>query len=140
MKSLIGSLVGLTLLAGAPAQAGWSFTQTVRNSGAPGASAADMESRLQIEGGDARMDFIRMADNPMFGKGSYMLLRGSAPQGLYFVDPGRKTYSKFDPEAMSRMMSPGVPGGEGSAMQMKVRGARCRGTRRPTTAIAPATR
>jgi hypothetical protein len=120
MRKWIGwSLVGLCLAA-APAQAGWSFKQTMSHTGGREAHNAGNQSRVQVEGDDARIDFEKMMENPMFGKGAYMLMRGNAPKGLFLVNPEKKTYSKFDPAGLSQSMAPAMNAGEGSGMGMKV--------------------
>lgn len=119
MRRWIGLFVVGTCLASAPAQAGWSFKQTVTNVGGRGAEQANSVSRVQIEGDDARIEFEKMMENPMFSKGGYMLMRGSAPKGFFLVNPEKKTYSKFDPEGLNQAMSP-MTHGEGSGMKMTV--------------------
>jgi hypothetical protein len=120
MRKWIGLFIVGTCLVTAPARAGWSFKQTMTNTGGKGAEHANSQSRVQIEGDDARIDFEKMMENPMFGKGAYMLMRGTAPKGLFMVNPEKKTYSKFDPAGLSQSMAPAMNAGEGSGMGMKV--------------------
>ncbi len=119
MRKWIGLIV-VSCLASAPAEAGWSFKQAMRHTGGRGAENANTVTLVQMESGDARIDFVEAMDNPMFGKGSYILVRGNAPKGMFMVNTEKKTYSKFDPEGMSQAMSPMMNTGEGSGMQMKV--------------------
>jgi hypothetical protein len=135
MRKWIGLLV-VSCLASAPAQAGWSFKQSMHVTGVRGTGAIDTVTHVRIEGDEARIDFVKGMDNPMFGRGGYMLLRGVAPKGMFIVNPEKKTYSKFDAaglsQAMSPMMSgggqggPGGPGGpgqgapEGGGFEMKI--------------------
>ncbi len=119
MRKWIGLLV-VSSLASAPAQAGWSFKQSVRYSGGRGAEKANAVTLVQMEGDASRIDFEKAMDNPMFGKGSYILVRGSAPKGMFIVNTEKKTYSKFDAEGLTQAMSPMMNAQEGSGMQMKV--------------------
>ena len=77
MRKWIGLLV-VSCLASAPAEAGWSFRQTSQTTGGRGSENMDTVTLVQFEGADARIDFEKMVENPMFGRGSYILLRGSA--------------------------------------------------------------
>ena len=54
-----------------------------------------MHAKGQFVGRDARIDFEKMADNPIFGSGGYLLLRGQAPKGMFLVSPAKKTFSKL---------------------------------------------
>lgn len=119
MRKWIGLLL-VACFAGAPAEAGWSFKQSMRHSGARGAEQANTVTLVQAEGDDARIDFVEAMENPMIGPGGYMLLRGTAPKGLYMVNPEKKTYAKLDPEGLSQALSPMMNAGEGAAIQFKV--------------------
>lgn len=120
MKRTFGSLIVAVWLVAAPAQAGWSFRQIVRISGE--SSGRDMVNitKVQIEEGDARIDFEEVANNPLFVKGSYMLLRGSEPKGMFMVNPEAKTYAKFDPAGLTQAMAPVAQGMEGAGFAMTV--------------------
>ncbi len=120
MRNRIGPVVAVILLTSASAEAGWSFRQTIRNSGARDMPVADSELRIATEGGDARIEFEGGDDNPMFGPGSYMLLRAAAPKGFFLVDPVRKTFSKFDVEGLAQAVAPAGDAAAGAGMQMKV--------------------
>jgi hypothetical protein len=124
MRHCIAPLLLLTLLAAAPAQAGWSFRQSTRTTGSdePGGSG---DSQVSIEDGNARIAFGGSLGSQMFGPGSYMLMRNNAPQGLFLVDPSHRTYSSVDPEEMTQMTQMAQPGGgaPGSGMQMEITGA-----------------
>lgn len=120
MRKWIGLFVLVSGLVSAPAQAGWSFKQTVRSTGGQDASAGDSDSRIRVEGGDARIDFEKMADNPIFGSGGYMLLRGQAPKGMFLVSPAKKTFSKFDPAGMAQAMAPMGRATEGSGIKIEI--------------------
>lgn len=107
-------------VAAAPAQAGWSFTQTVTNTGAPGAEMGDMVSKVRIEDGQARFDFVKMAENPMFGVGAYMLMRSRTPKGMFLVNPAKETYMAFDPGGLTQAISPMAGAMEGSGMTITI--------------------
>ncbi len=124
MPKWFAGLVVASVFVSAPALAGWSFHQTVRTSGGREAGATDVGSKVQLEGGDARIEFESAGDNPMFGRGSYLLLRGSAPKGFFLVDATGKTYSKFDSEGLGQAMRPAGGEGESGGMQMTVSDAR----------------
>ncbi len=120
MRKQFGVFIVAGVLVSAGADAGWSFTQTVRRSGGRGAEQADTDSRVQIEGANARIDFLKLAANPIFGAGGYMLSRGAPLKGLFIVNPEKRTYTKFDPDELTQAMAPGAAGTEGSGIQMKV--------------------
>ncbi|MFN7941406.1 MAG: hypothetical protein U0X73_07385 [Thermoanaerobaculia bacterium] len=102
--ALAGSLVA------APATAGWTFTMKTSNSGSPHAEMADSVTRVALEGGNAKVEFLETR-NPMFGKGTYLLMH---EQKLYVVEPDKKTYALFDLEAMSNSLASAMsPGGTG---------------------------
>ena len=102
--TLAGSLIAV------PASAGWTFTMKTSNTGSPHAEMADSVTRVRIEGGNAKVEFLETR-NPMFGKGTYLLLH---EQKLYVVDPDKKTYALFDLEAMSNSLASAMgPGGTG---------------------------
>lgn len=120
MRHLIRPLLLLTILAAAPAQAGWSFRQSTRTTGDQSGGHGD--SQVSIEGGDARIAFGSSMGNQIFGPGSYMLVRSNAPKGFFLVDPSRSTYSSFDPEEMTQMTQPAGDAVE-SGMRMEISGA-----------------
>lgn len=124
MPKWFAGLVVASAFVSAPALAGWSFQQTVRTSGGREAGATDVDSKVQLEGGDARIEFKSGGDNPMFGRGSYLLLRGSAPKGFFLVDSTAKTFSRFDSEGFGQAMRPAGGAGESAGMQMTVSDAR----------------
>jgi len=120
MRNWFGLLVVAAWLAAAPAEAGWSFRQSVRISGQGDARDTINTSTVQIEEGDARIDFEEVAGNPMFAKGGYILLRGSEPKGMFIVNPEAKTYTKFDPAGLAQAMAPMAQAMEGSGFAMTV--------------------
>jgi hypothetical protein len=95
----------ITAVAAAPAFAGLEFTIVTKTEGAHDNGMGNMVMNAQAEGEQARMDFVETA-NPMFEKGSYMLV--NAKGEMTFVNPEKRTYSKLDLAAMTE--------GLGSAM------------------------
>jgi hypothetical protein len=122
MSQRFGVAVAALVLfvAAVPAQAGWSFTQTVTNTGAPRAEMGDIVSKVRIEDGQARIDYLKMAENPMFGVGAYMLMRSTTPKGMFLVNPAKETYMAFDPGGMMQAMSPMAGATEGAGMKMTI--------------------
>lgn len=88
--------VAVALFCAAPALAGITFTQTTTSQGGPDSAMSDTVVRASIEGASARLDFVETR-NPMFGKGTYMLV---GEKGMIFVDPAKQTFSRFDPAAL----------------------------------------
>lgn len=120
MRNEMGWIVAVVLMVAVPAEAGWSFRQVVRNTGTDDAAGGDVESLVALEGGDARVEFPSGISSSLFGAGSYLLLRGSAPSGLFLVDGARKTYARFDVEGLAQMGAPAGADGPEGEMQMKV--------------------
>ncbi|MFI5143016.1 MAG: DUF4412 domain-containing protein [Thermoanaerobaculales bacterium] len=92
-------------VAAAPAWAGVEFTMVTKTEGGRGAGMGDMVVKTAAEGEQARMEWVE-TKNPMFGKGSYMLVNAKGEMTL--VNPEKRTYSKLDFGAMME--------GAGSAM------------------------
>jgi hypothetical protein len=113
MRHRSGVLLALLALAAAPATAGWKFQQTMKSTSTLGNDVYSSTSDVQIEGADARIAFVASTPpNPMFDADSYMLIRGSAPKGMFLVDTKEETYARFDPEELA-----GAIGSVGQAMQ-----------------------
>jgi len=93
--------------------------RTSSTTGARADEAFESVSKVQIEGDNARVD-TEMANNPMFSAGTYILVRGSAPKGMFIVNPEKETYSRFDPEELSQAMAPMTQSTEGAGMRMSV--------------------
>lgn len=93
-------LVSVVLLAGfaSQASAGFHYKATTRTEASAGRGMGDIVVEGWVEGDKAKVEF-RQSGNPMFPKGTYLLTRDGA-QTLYLVDPGEKTYSRFDVRAM----------------------------------------
>jgi len=98
----------LAAFAASPAWAGLEFTIVTKSEGGHNASMGDMVMNAAAEGDHARMEFVE-TKNPMFSKGSYMLV--NAKGEMTFVNPEKKTYSKLDLAAMTEGL-----GGAGDAM------------------------
>jgi hypothetical protein len=120
MRRQLGVFIVAGVLVSAGADAGWSFMQKARSTGGRETHAGDIDSRVQIEGADARIEFLNAAANPMLGAGAYMLVRGAPLKGLFIVNPEKRTYTKFDPEGLAQAVAPGAAANEGAGMQMKV--------------------
>jgi len=84
-------------VAAAPAWAGVDFTVATRTEGGKGAGMGDTVVKVAAEGEQARINWEE-TQNPMFAKGTYMLVNPKG--GMTFVNPAKKTYSKFDLAAM----------------------------------------
>ncbi len=120
MRRQLGVFIVAGVLVSAGADAGWSFMQKVRSTGGRETHSGDTDSRVQIEGADARIEFLKAAANPMLGAGAYMLVRGAPLKGMFIVNPEKRTYTKFDPEGLVQAMAPGAAANEGAGLQMKV--------------------
>jgi len=100
-----------------PAYAGWTFKQSVRGKSDESEKPIDMESVVQIQGDNGRVDMEKMPESPIFGHGSYILLRAAAPKGMFIVNVAKETWARFDPEELGAMMGPmmqqGPPGAGG---------------------------
>lgn len=107
MRKVLGVLF-MAAVAASPAWAGIEFTIVTKSEGGRGAGMGDMVMKVAAEGVQARMEFVE-TKNPMFAKGSYMLV--NAKGEMTIVNPEKRTYSKLDLAAMME----GV-GGAGDAM------------------------
>jgi hypothetical protein len=83
-----------------PCLAGIAYTAVVRGDAPAGAKAAAQDGTINgwASGQNGKVEFIGNA-NPMMPSGSYLITRDGA-RTLVLVDPTRKTYSKFDVQAM----------------------------------------
>jgi hypothetical protein len=97
MPSLRPLVPALFLLA-SPAFAGWSMTQVTRSTGDdPG--MGDSTQRVWLEGASAKVEMVETA-NPMMAPGSYLLVQDGGKK-MFMIDPGAKTYARFDPMALA---------------------------------------
>lgn len=109
-----------------PAFAGLVMKQ-VTKTGGNGGSGMNATTRVSIDTGGAKIEFLEMADNPMMPPGSYMLLRPD-DDGMILVNPREKTYAMIDfaglMQSTSGMMAgmggAGGADGEGSGMTREV--------------------
>lgn len=95
-------LVTSLLATSAPAAAGIVMKQVTRTEG-EGAQAMNMTTRISIDTGGARIEFLD-SSNPMMPAGSYMLIRPD-DDGMVLVNPEKKTYTIFDIGALMQSMS-----------------------------------
>jgi len=110
MRNVLRVLI-LAAVAASPAWAGVEFTMVTKVEGGHNAGMGDMVMNAQVEGEQARMEFVE-TKNPMFGPGTYMLV--NAKGEMTFVNPEKKTYSKLDLAAMME----GADAGLGAAAKM----------------------
>jgi hypothetical protein len=87
----------LLALAATSVWAGITFTQATKTDGGREAMAKDMVLTAWVDAGQAKMQWDETS-NPMFPKGSYMLVNKKGE--ITLVNPDKKTYSKFDLAAM----------------------------------------
>ncbi len=100
MRTALGVLL-ITVVAAAPAFAGLEMTIVTKAEGGRGAEMGNMVMNAQAEGDQARMDFVETR-NPMFSKGSYMLV--NAKGEITIVNPEKRTYYKLDIASMMEGM------------------------------------
>ncbi len=110
-------LAAVVFCLAASAQAGLTFRQVVRSEGGPGAGGANMESQVWLEGDAMKIEFTGMPENPMFGRGSYMLMKGDE---VFIVNPEKQTYTRLDLEQLSGMMSSMTQAMGGMGVEMRV--------------------
>lgn len=80
-------------------EAGVSYTTVTRSEGGgPGGNAADMTSKVSVEGSSARMEVIE-SRNPMLAAGTYLVTQ-DAGKLMYLVNPKDKTYATWDMEKL----------------------------------------
>jgi hypothetical protein len=93
-------LAFVVVLCVSPCLAGIAYTAVVRGDAPAGAKAAAQDGTIHgwASGQNGKVEFIGNA-NPMMPSGSYLITRDAA-KTLVLVDPTRKTYSKFDVQAM----------------------------------------
>lgn len=87
----------LAAFAASPAWAGLEFTMVTKVEGGRGSEMGNMVMNALAEGDQARMEFVE-TKNPMFPKGTYMLV--NAKGEMTIVNPEKQTYSKLDLAAM----------------------------------------
>ncbi len=87
-----------SLILTAQSHAGYSFTSVTTASGGHGADAQNSVVQALVEGPQARVEFVE-SRNSMMAKGNYVLTQ-DAGKTMIMVDPGDKTYSKWDMEGM----------------------------------------
>jgi hypothetical protein len=112
MPSLRPLVPALFLLA-SPAFAGWSMTQVTRSTGED-AGMGDSTQRVWLEGTSAKVEMAATA-NPMMEPGSYLLVQDGGRK-MFLVNPGAKTYARFDPAAMAS----GTEAMAGSGFEAKI--------------------
>ncbi|MCX7010828.1 MAG: DUF4412 domain-containing protein [Kiritimatiellaeota bacterium] len=110
---IVVGLVGL-MCAAATAQAGWEYTSVTKGEGGRHADMANANVHAFVDGAKARIEFTE-SKNPMMSAGNY-LLTSDAGKTVYMVNPGEKTYSTWDLDAMM-----GMAGGMMGMMNMQVK-------------------
>lgn len=123
MRHRVALLIVSLVLCTSEAFAGWSFRQITRTTGG-NMPETESETKVLVDGDDARLETVSGPGSEVFPPGSYMLTRSSAPAGLFLVDPSRRVYSRFDAEGMQQMMAPLAAASQGSGMRMDVTDAR----------------
>lgn len=105
------------LLAVAPASAGISYKAVSETKTSAGRGGMKMLVEAQVEGGKARVEF-KESSNPMLGRGSMMVTEDGGTT-IYLVNAKDKTYTRWDVDAMMKMMG-GVMGGMGGLFKMEI--------------------
>ncbi len=108
----------ITAAVAAPAFAGLEFTIVTKVEGGREASMGNMVMNAQAEGEQARIEFTETR-NPMFSKGSYMLV--NAKGEMFIVNPENKTYAKLDLAAMMEGMGGAMDAMAKSGLKMEVK-------------------
>ncbi len=96
MRKALGVLVA-AMISTAPAWAGVTYSIAIKNQGGSDQGPGNSLAQVSADGGQAKMVW-QQTNNPMFTKGSYMLVNEKGE--MTFVDPTKRTYSKFDFAAM----------------------------------------
>lgn len=112
-KRFVIGVVGL-MCAALTAQAGWEYTAVTKAEGGKHAEMANSTVHAIVDGAKAKIEFSE-SKNPMMGSGTY-LLTSDAGKTAYLVNPGEKTYSAWDMNAML-----GMAGGMMGMMNMKIK-------------------
>lgn len=94
-KALRMALTAVVLAA--PAWAGITFTEVTTTEGGRAEGGGNMTSQMWADGGQAKVEF-RESNNPFLTKGAYMLINKKGE--MILVNPEKKTYGKFDLDAM----------------------------------------
>lgn len=100
--SILRTLAPALFLLASPAFAGWSMTQVTTSSGDRGAQDAGTTQRVWMDGGSAKVELVGTG-NPMMEPGGYLLIQDGGNK-MFMVNPGRKTYARFDVMAMTQGM------------------------------------
>jgi hypothetical protein len=95
-RLIVSALILLVLTA--CSHAGYSFKSVTTAQGGQGAESQNAVVQSLVEGPQARVEFVE-SRNEMMKKGNYVLTQ-DAGKTMYMVDPGDKTYMKWDIEAM----------------------------------------
>ena len=88
----------VTLVLAANSFGGYAFTSVTKASGGRGAGGQDMKVSALVEGDKARIEFTE-SSNPVMGQGNYILTQ-DAGKTMFMVNPGEKSYMKWDIEAI----------------------------------------
>ena len=97
-------LLVLAAAVAAPAWAGIHYEATTTATGTVGDRVQEQRTVIEawMDGGKLKI-LLRDADNPVFGRGSYML-SSDGGETLYLVNPEEKTYAEWGPQAMLQTM------------------------------------
>jgi hypothetical protein len=95
-RHVLSAIVVLALTA--CSHAGYSFRSVTTAEGGRGTEAQNSVVQALVEGPQARVEFVE-SQNAMMKKGSYVLTQDGG-KTMVMVDPGDKTYTKWDMEAM----------------------------------------
>lgn len=106
-------LVGLA----SEAAAGFHYKATTRTEASGGRGMGDIVVEGWVEGDRAKVEF-RESGNPVLPKGTYLITKDGA-ETVFLVDPGEKTYSRFDVRAMMGAMG-GMMEGMGPLLKFDV--------------------
>lgn len=109
--------VTLGLALASPAWAGISYKAVTETKTPGGRGGMKMLVDAQVEGDKARIEF-KESNNPMMGRGSVMIT-DDCGKTIYLVNPKEKTYSRWDVDAMAKLLG-GVMGGMGGMFKMEI--------------------
>ncbi|MFN8008781.1 MAG: hypothetical protein U0V70_17500 [Terriglobia bacterium] len=114
MRNALRVLI-VTAVMAMPAWAGIIFTQVTKSEGG---RRGDEDSVMKIwsDGERAKVEWTE-GSNPMFGKGSYVLVNETGEMTV--VNPEKKSYSKFDMASMMESMEMGMGAAAGFGMKME---------------------
>jgi hypothetical protein len=101
LKQLARSILGfaLFLIVAVPCFAGIHYKTVTKTESATGRGGGDIQAEGWVSGGNAKVEFLASAGNPVLREGTYMITKDGG-KTLYLVNPQEKTYAEWSLEGM----------------------------------------